>query len=67
VDSDDYLLDNTIETVRNMIKTVDGNEKFAGVAGLKMYPEGRLVCQNAHSLDNKPYVDCTNLQRVCTA
>lgn len=43
VDSDDYLADNAVERVLSQYDTVRGREDFAGVCGMKVYPDGHRV------------------------
>lgn len=43
VDSDDYLTDDAIEIVFFYGLQVENNDSFAGVCGLKIFPDGRKV------------------------
>lgn len=43
VDSDDYLADNAVERVLSQYAAVHGREDFAGVCGMRVYPDGHRV------------------------
>ena len=43
VDSDDLLLDNSIYIIKNRYEDIRFNERFAGVCGLDIYPNGNLI------------------------
>ncbi|BCK00817.1 glycosyltransferase family 2 protein [Anaerocolumna chitinilytica] len=62
VDSDDYLLNNTIGKIHEWIKTISHDNTFAGVSGVKGYDKDSIVGEYP-KLKNKNYIDATNLQR----
>lgn len=43
VDSDDYLHNNALERIHFYTKQIEDDKTFAGVCGLKIYPNGRKV------------------------
>lgn len=43
VDSDDYLHNNALERIYFYTKQIEDDKTFAGVCGLKIYPNGRKV------------------------
>ena len=59
VDSDDWLPTDSIECILKMVEDIRGKEKFAGVSGVKMFEDGRIV----GTTFNREYVDCTALER----
>ncbi len=63
VDSDDYLLNDAVESVLQWINTVDGHPAFAGVAGLRGYDQERLIGGYPEGLSYCDYIDATNLER----
>ena len=61
VDDDDRLTPDAIESVLEMAATLPDKTHYAGVSGLKQYPDGSVIgVEWALSCD---YVDCTNLER----
>ena len=61
VDDDDRLTPDAIESVLEMAATLPDKTHYAGVSGLKQYPDGSVIGGEwALSCD---YVDCTNLER----
>ena len=54
VDSDDRLAPDAVESVYQWIETLPQNEKFAGVAGLRCYPDGKII---GSFPKNKPFAD----------
>ena len=43
VDSDDYILNTSLERISILFKQVENDDTFAGIAGLMSYPTGRLI------------------------
>lgn len=62
VDSDDYLPKEAIETIGKWIKDLTGQERIAGVAGLRMDPSGKIVGEQP-DIQSGDYLECSNLQR----
>lgn len=59
VDSDDWLKPDAIATIKRIVKKLPANEKYAGVSGVRVTPEGTLVGTSFLS----SYVDCTAFER----
>lgn len=59
VDSDDHLVDTAIETVLKWTKTLPQEGKWGGVAGLRVYPDGKDL-GTSFSGD---FADATSLER----
>lgn len=63
VDSDDYITEQTIETVYGWITQIDEDKRYAGVSGCKGYLcDGKVTIYGAYPSD-MDYVDASNLQR----
>ena len=61
VDDDDILTPDAISTVLEMEGTLREKECYAGVSGLRMYPDGKAIGGEwPHEAD---WIDCTNLER----
>lgn len=43
VDSDDYLADNAIETIIRFYNSIQNREEYAGVCGLRCFPDGKRI------------------------
>lgn len=63
VDSDDYLKENAIELIHEWIQTIDKKKEFAGVSGLRVYPDGKIVGDYPKLLSGHTYIDAKNLER----
>lgn len=63
VDSDDILEDKAIECIESWIKTIEGDESFAGVSGLKGYNSYKIIGEYPTLRDKSEYIDSTNLDR----
>lgn len=63
VDSDDWLVSNAVELIEKWCDDIDRNpnfKKFAGVAGLRKYPDNKI---NGGKGNGKPIIDAGNLER----
>ena len=63
VDSDDWLVPNVVELINDWCNDIeqDSNfEKFAGVSGLREYPNEQI---NGGNGNGKLVIDATNLER----
>ena len=60
LDSDDFLEIDAVSIIHKWIKSIEGLEKFAGVAGLKGWKEKKEAIGSSISND---YIDATNLER----
>ncbi len=61
VDDDDTLTPGAIETVIKIESTINDKEKYAGVGGLRQYPDGRAI--GGEWNHDTEWFDCTNLER----
>ena len=65
LDSDDYLLPETVEMVLKWIDEIKDDASFAGVGYAKCYPDGRYMKNQVPIIDsNRGYVDATNIERA---
>lgn len=60
VDSDDYLRDNAIALIDQWIDNIEGIPDLAGVAGLRVNEEGKIIGQFPKKCE---YIDCPNSNR----
>ena len=61
VDDDDRLTPDAVRTVLDMERTIAGKAGYAGVSGLRVYPDGTVIGGEwRHEAD---WIDCTNLER----
>lgn len=60
VDSDDYLTDNALERIVYWNNTIKEEKGFAGVSGLRIYPNGKSI--GTWKLKDN-FVDATNFER----
>ncbi len=61
VDDDDTLTIDAIESIIEMESSIENKEEYAGVSGLRQYPDGRAIGQEWKY--ESSYIDCTNLER----
>lgn len=61
VDSDDHLKVNALERIIYWEKTLEGQEKFAGVSGLRCYPDETVIGEKWMYLSS--YIDATILKK----
>ena len=61
VDDDDRLTPDAIESVLEMADTLPNRTSYAGVSGLKQYPDGSVI--GGEWALSSDFVDCTNLER----
>lgn len=62
VDSDDYLTDNALESIRRMASTVNPNDKIIAVSGVRMFPGNKATGGILDSL-NGGYIDYSSISR----
>ena len=62
VDDDDTLTSFALEAVIAVEATIDDKTSYAGVAGLRQYPDGRAI--GSEWIHSSSYIDCTNLERA---
>lgn len=58
VDSDDFLSINALERIVFWKKTIENNSNFAGVVGLRAYPNGKIIGDTF----KEKFIDCTSLE-----
>lgn len=63
VDSDDYLVDDAVETILKYWEPIRADKEYAGVSGLKIF-ENRKVIGDTPEFHNHDYIDATNLERA---
>ncbi len=63
LDSDDYLTPDAVQTIKESIPQVDNDDSFVGVGFVILTKNGLPVKGVWPSVNNKGYIDCTNLQR----
>lgn len=64
LDSDDYLLPETVETLLAWIEEIDEDPCFVGVAGTRRYPNGRFMKDQIPLIPSSPgYLDISNSDR----
>lgn len=62
VDDDDTLTADAIESVLEVESTIKNKELYAGVGGLRQYPDGRAIGNEwTHPVE---FFDCTNIERA---
>lgn len=62
VDDDDYLTEDATEKLGRWGKEVEGLNKWGGISGLKMYPNGKMV-GGRPVVNSEGYVDAGNHER----
>lgn len=62
VDSDDYLLDDATDYIEKWIISIQGNERFAGIAGLRGYPSGEMIGE--YPPKYREFIDAKNTDRI---
>ncbi len=60
-DDDDQLTPDAVEAVLGMASTLTDRTDYAGVSGVKMYPDGRAIGGEWQLASD--WIDCTNLER----
>ncbi|MBE5808168.1 MAG: glycosyltransferase family 2 protein [Clostridiales bacterium] len=61
VDDDDILTDDAIQAVLEMERTLEHRDGYAGVSGLKVYPDNKTI--GGEWTPDAEWIDCTNLER----
>lgn len=65
LDSDDYLMPQTVEKVLDWIAEIEHDERFVGVGFARCQPDGRFMKNRVPKIDQTlGYVDASNIQRV---
>ena len=64
LDSDDYILPETVEKVLGWLEEIKEDDSFAGVGFARSYPDGRFMKDRTPVVDKKKgYFDATHLER----
>lgn len=64
VDSDDYLHPKALEKMYKWCKEIENEPKFIGVGAAKAFPNGEYIKGCAPIVNDRGFVDATNLQRA---
>lgn len=63
VDSDDALLPDAVEKMKQWVSDVDDDDTFIGVGAARGYPDGNYIKGVPPSVNSQGFVDATNLER----
>lgn len=63
VDSDDFLLPDALLKMKTWCKEIESNSRYIGVGAARGFPDGSYIKGVAPIVNEKGYVDATNLQR----
>ena len=63
IDSDDYIVPDAIEKVIRWCREIENDDSFIGVGGARCYPDGSYIKGVPPTVNEKGYVDATNLER----
>ena len=63
LDSDDFVLPETVEKVIRWLKEIEGDDRFAGIGFAKCFPNGDYMKDQVPIMTNSEYTDCTHLDR----
>ena len=63
LDSDDYLYPDAVDKIIKRIEEIDCDESFVGVGFVINTPQGEPIKGILPTVNEKGYVDCTNLER----
>ena len=65
LDSDDYLMPETIETIIPWIKEVEGMDMMAGIGVTRCFPDGKFMKNKMPKIDaDLGYIDASNSDRA---
>lgn len=62
MDDDDYLTEDATEKIEKWGKEVEDSNKWGGISGLRMYPNGKII-GGMPVVNSEGYVDASNLER----
>lgn len=62
VDDDDFLTKNSLQDILNVYLTLVSKDSYAGVAGLRACPNGKVI-GGSGQFNSTKFIDATNLQR----
>lgn len=65
IDSDDYLLDDAVESISNWLDTVKDDSMCLGVGGFYLKPDGSMHTEDSKKplFKTKDYIDCNFFER----
>lgn len=64
LDSDDYLLPETVEKVLRWLKEIENDQSFAGIGFARSYPDGKYMKEQVPTgINEKGYFDATHIER----
>lgn len=64
LDSDDYILPQTVEKVLLWVKEIENKNEYVGIGFAKCFPDGRYTKNQEPIIDSQlGYVDATNIER----
>ena len=64
LDSDDYILPETVEFICNKLEETDYSTEFVGIGFFRCHPDGTLMKKQQPRFEkDKDYIDATNIQR----
>ncbi len=63
LDSDDFILPQTVEKAREWLMEIEDDNRFAGIGFAKCFPNGNYVKDHIPIMMNGEYTDCTHLER----
>lgn len=64
VDSDDYLLPDALQKMYEWCREIEKDSSYIGVGAARGFSNGTYIKGSKPKVNNKGYVDATNLQRV---
>ncbi len=63
IDSDDYVAPKTVEKLFSWCAEIENDKSFVGVGAAKAYPDGKYLKGVPPKVNEKGFVDATNLER----
>lgn len=63
LDSDDFILPQTVEKACKWLKEIESDKRFAGIGFARCYPNGNYMKDQTPIMINGEYTDCTHLER----
>lgn len=63
LDSDDYILPETVGKVIGWLKEINDDQRFAGIGFAKCFPDGRYMKNQSPIIGEQGYTDCTHIER----
>ena len=63
LDSDDYILPETVEKVLGWLEEIQSDQSFAGIGFARCFPDGRFMKDQTPIIGENGYTDCTHIER----